>query len=53
MLIRAQMAADYVYGTTPSAGAEWWRPHNFNHSSEVVFAYTDNDFGKSGVSGLD
>lgn len=49
MLVRANLASSYIYGTVPETGAEWWRPTNFSYASEVTTVYTERDVG-GGVS---
>lgn len=52
MLIRAELAETYNYGTTPEVDDQWWRPVNFSHTSEVTTRFTESDIGTRGVTGL-
>lgn len=52
MLIRAELADNYNYGTIPDFDDQWWRPVNFSHTSEVTTRFTQSDIGSKGVTGL-
>lgn len=52
LLIKSELSAPYNYGQVVNDDTEWWRPTTYATATQVEVRYTEADFGRPGISGL-